>query len=438
MIKILIISRTPWDSRNSFGNTFTNIFLGMKNVELYNICCQAGVMDSPLVKEAIQFTERSVLKSFLNSKCDPCLQMSLAKTADGTERIYKTKKRVPKNTFTYFCRDIIWSFGRWKKSQKLQKFLMRIKPDVIYVPIYSSIYMCNFQNFIINKLNVPVVGHISDDVFFYQKGLTALANLYRFKLRKKIKKLIDRCSYLEVFAENMKVAYEPIFNKKCYLIGKGIDTESIELTPIDKANIVDKPIRFLYTGNIGCERYKVLCDIAKAIDNCSDNSNNVTLEIYSSTVLTKRMKKDFAKCKSLLFHGEADYQDIVKKQSEADLLIHVESFSNNAISATRMSFSTKIIDYMLAKKPILAVGPEEVNSIALLKDKNIAITITNKSLINKEIFDILSGKTDFIGYVQRSLEYVKEARDIKKIQSGILLRMENLIKNENSTNKCSL
>ena len=50
MIRILIVSRTPWDDSNSFGNTFSNLFGGMEGVEIYNICCQTGDNNNNIVK----------------------------------------------------------------------------------------------------------------------------------------------------------------------------------------------------------------------------------------------------------------------------------------------------------------------------------------------------------------------------------------------------
>ena len=64
--------------------------------------------------------------------------------------------------------------------------------------------MCDIQSYIIDKLGVPVVGHISDDEYGYPPKMSIIEKWYRNGLRKKLKDLISRCSYLEVFAQNMK------------------------------------------------------------------------------------------------------------------------------------------------------------------------------------------------------------------------------------------
>ena len=63
-MKILIISRTPWNNSNSFGNTFSNIFGGMQGVEIFNICCQGGAIDNNIVIKTLQISEISLIRSF--------------------------------------------------------------------------------------------------------------------------------------------------------------------------------------------------------------------------------------------------------------------------------------------------------------------------------------------------------------------------------------
>ena len=46
--------------------------------------------------------------------------------------------------------------------------------------------------------------------------------------------------------------------------------------------------------------------------------------------------------------------------------MHVEGFGNDAVETVGMSFSTKIIDYMMCGKPIFAVGDIRINSIKVL------------------------------------------------------------------------
>lgn len=428
MIKILTISRTPWNNANSFGNTFSNLFGGMENVELYNICCKKGESDSDILKEFAQLSDKSVLKSIFKKKNDPCsIRESIEETCDG-EGGKESGRKFARTTFNYIARDFIWKLGRWKKSETLNDFLDKIKPDVIYLPVYASWYMCDFQLYVIKKLGVPVVGHISDDVYGDLRAIRSpLKRFYVRVLRKKLKKIVSECEYLEVFAENMQTEYEKIFDKKCYLIGKGIDFSKQEPNSLSKEEQTDgNELTLLYTGNIGTGRYKVLCDIAKELDNCTGNKNAV-LKIFSATQLDNKMRKAFAKYSSLKFLGQISYQEVIEQQKKADYLVFVEDFSRTNVSAVRMSFSTKIIDYMMAEKPIFAVGPNEIYPIQLLKKNNLAMVSVSESELEENVKLITSGKADGSELVNNANRYLRENRDIKVIQKGIFDRLSDIV-----------
>ncbi len=423
-MRVLIISSTAWDNSNSFGNTFSNLFSGIKDVEIFNICLQNGAFNNNVVNQAIQLSNTRVLRSIFTSN-DPARIMvrsdeeCVSKTNDA---IIKKKFKWMKTILFYF-RDLIWKLGRWKKSKILNEFIKSVNPNVIYLPIYSSPYMCDVQSYLIDKIGVKVVGHISDDVYAKTTSKSCLAKAYNNKIRKKVKALIEKCEYLEVFAENMKREYQKIFNIPCFLIGKGVKPEQVKDINYDISN--DKEISFVYTGNVGTGRYEILSKIGSALDK---EMPNAKLKIYSATPLTEEMKKSFSICKSIRFMGAVSSAEVLKIQKEADFLVHVESFSNEGISSAKMSFSTKIIDYMLSGKPIFAVGPKEVNSIQVLKNHNLAIVVESESDLQTILNKLANNQIDLKTIGNNVYNYLKKDRNIYEIQNGIKTRLQNLMK----------
>lgn len=423
-MRVLIISSTTWDNANSFGNTFSNLFEGMKNVEIYNIACRHGVSNNTLVKKAVQITDKAVLKSIYKPKFDPSWEIQNTRKHINENQEISEKARRKRRTISFIIRDMIWKLGRWKKSKTLKQFLEEIKPDLVYLPIYASPYICDIQRHIIKRLDVQVVGHISDDVYGIPPKSSLLQRYYRLRLRKKLRGLIDQCEYLEVFAENMKNEYSKIFDKPCYLIGKGIQTEKIETIETYIPN--GKPLRFVYTGNISDDRYKVLAEIGKSIAEVFKEDSAI-LDIYSATPLTKEMKKAFNQCARLKFHGSIDRDSVIKVQNRADFLVHVEGFSPRAIFSARMSFSTKIIDYMMMSKPILAFGPQEVNSIQVLKENEIGLAAVSQEELKYILREIIKGNVDYKKLTTKTKEYLANNRNITEIQEDIFRRMKNLV-----------
>lgn len=425
-MRVLIISHTVWDNGNSFGNTFSNLFEGMPNVEIYNICCKHGQANNKVVKQAFQMTDKAVLRSIYkrNSRSGWVMDSQADKVMQSVNTELSEKAKRKRRTISFFLRDWIWKFGAWKKNKELHAFLRAAAPDVIYLPIYATRFMCDVQQYIVEQCHVPVVGHISDDVYGYSPKSSLLACLYKKSLRKKLRKLINKCDYLEVFAENMQKEYSRIFKKPCYLIGKGVNCN--EIPTISYTYSQRETCHFVYTGNIGNERYQVLHAIGKALDSTSAQ-RRLVLDIYSATSITEPMRLAFADSPSIRFHGAITKDEVDQVQREADFLVHVESFSPQAIFSAKMSLSTKIIDYLSSGKPIFAVGPMEVNSIQLLKSKNLAVVATSEEDLGKLLAELLNEKID-ISAISNSVDnYLREERDIKIIQSGMQARLNKVL-----------
>ena len=242
-MKVLVISRSPWDDSNSFGNTFSNLFGGMKGVEIFSICCQDGVNNNGIVSKTYQMTDRSVLNSLMGKHAG-----SVMASATVQDYVISKKKsnKFPKKRYTvfYIARDLIWNFGHWW-DKDFKSFLDEIKPEVIYLPIYASWYMCDVQQKVVNYCKVPVVGHITDDNYNYPPNgwNQPLAYLYRANVRRKVRNLIAKCSYIEVFAENMAHEYAEIFKKPFYVIGKGIDISKVDQIKVETPK--NNPVKYV-------------------------------------------------------------------------------------------------------------------------------------------------------------------------------------------------
>lgn len=426
-MRILIISRTPWNNTNSFGNTFTNLFGGMEGVEIYNICCQEGNIANDVVKDTLQLSETFLLKSLRKAKSHK-QESKPGIEASSVEQMQELGKK-KRSAWMFFARDMIWRItsSRWKKL--IDTFIKKTDPDIIYLPIYPSLYMCDVGYYAIKQLDVPVVGHVSDDDYGYSPddSWLSLAHYYRYKLRKKIRTIIRRCSYLEVFAENMKEEYEKEFCKTCYLIGKGV--KPAQVTPPRLDGWRDE-IHFVYTGGVGGERFEMLMALAKSLER-HNLEKNCYLDIYSPTPLTGNDKEVMSSIKSVVFHGSISGEEVKSIQQDADCLVHVEGFSPKAVFDARMSFSTKIVDYLSSGNLMLAIGPDEINSIHVLAKNNIAVVINNLEELNRVVDDLLKGEIDRKKIQDNAYNYLLQERNIDTIQKDILLRLKAISRSDN-------
>lgn len=415
-IKILIVSRTPWNEANSFGNTFSNLFEGIGNVKIANICCQGGIMNSRLIDKSFQLTDKDVAMSILGSSPGHVIR-------NGIE-IHSSRKTIaPRKTFFYVLREVIWAIGRWK-SKALKRFIMDFKPDILYLPIYRSHYMCQVDKYLIKMSGVPYVVHISDDIYGFSPKASGLEKQLQRVIRKDIRHILSGAAYGEVFSPVMAKEYHAEFKIPFHVIGKSVDT--MNLPPILKKK-TDKPIRFVYTGNYGGERGSQLVQLAKSITEAFTQGVAV-LDIYSASKGDDEIDKQLRNIECVNLKGSVSPDKILSTQQQADYLVHVEGFTPEAIFESRLSFSTKIIDYLLAARPILAIGPKEVTSVHVLKENRMAYVATNLSELKDILIHIAQEDTDNEKMVANGRNYLITNRDAAKIKKDMLQRLQLLVK----------
>lgn len=418
-MKILVISRTPWNNSNSFGNTFSNLFEGMPDVELYNICCQSGSTDNNLVQTTLQMSEASVIRALKGGEI--AIEQNVFTDVNAELKVANTGRKQRK-TWMFVARDLLWKVGALKWKKRVKNFIESIRPDVLYLPVYPSWYMCDIAQYAIKCASVPVIAHISDDDYGYNVGMSKSGYLYQMISRKKLRNIISKVSYIEVFADNMKQEYEKLFNVPCHVIGKGMLPEEVEKPQVPESR---DELHFVYTGGIGGERFDVLMALARSFS--SQSFKKCFLDIYSATPLTVSMKATMDSIKGIIFHGAVSGAEVRGIQMKADYLVHVEGFSPASISSTKMSFSTKIPDYLSTGNVMFAIGPAEINSIQVLKSRDIAVVCDSLDKIAPTVFRLCNGEIDTAAIQERAYTYLTTERNKAVIQAGMLDRLKKLL-----------
>ena len=90
--------------------------------------------------------------------------------------------------------------------------------------------------------------------------------------------------------------------------------------------------------------------------------------------------------------GTAAPIEVTSIQLDANVLVHVESFDETNRLLTRFSLSTKIPQYLMAARCVLAVGPAEAASIRYVADSGsgIAVSSEDQDVLCAELERILS------------------------------------------------
>ena len=141
-------------------------------------------------------------------------------------------------------REVVWKLGKWH-TKELDEFIEKFDADVLYTPVYPTIYMGRIQKYIIKKTGKPVVSYLADDNYTYKSvGKNPLSLLHRFFLRKYVRFIVEHSSKLMVIAPKQKEEYDRIFGTDSVVMTKGIDFEPfVPYKP-------NKPIKMVYTGKL--------------------------------------------------------------------------------------------------------------------------------------------------------------------------------------------
>lgn len=380
-IKILIVSSTPWDDNNSFGNSFSNIFGGNPNYEIANIYLQEGLPNTSVCSKFFQISERTLIKRLLRPSTPIGIETFNTPGVKNTDSAMMKKAKILRWQVLFWVRDAIWASGRWH-SKSLDDFIKDFNPDLIVQPVFYEYYVNRIGLYAQRLSGVPMVGYISDDNYtLKQFSLSPLYWIDRLIKRRYVKKVIDRCRLLYVITETQRKEYDGIFGEKCRVLFKGGDFErQPDYNP-------GHPVKFVYTGNLGSGRWKTLANIAAAIQRHNGRGSGVKacMEIYSGTPLPAKALARLDLAGASEFKGRVDVSMIPEIQASADVLVHVEPFGLSERYTARLSFSTKIVDYMAAGRAILGVGWEKTGGIEYLAENSAAAIITDPDRMDAEI-----------------------------------------------------
>lgn len=426
-IKVLVVTYLPWRNDTSIGNSFSNIFTNTDDkYEFAHIYFRSDKPNNEIVRKYFQISESKLIKNFFN-RTPAGVSFEINKFDKSAASSFASGHSIIRNlrwSIFLLLRDIISLYGPWK-SKKLFDFIDDFKPDMVFgildhVPVTNKLMVE-----IADKYKIPLITYAWDD-FYNQTQLSFSPFTYIKRLfeKKYIKKCADKSKILYTISKEMQQEYSNCFNKECKLLFKGYDFN------IDRHVLSDlnKPIKILYTGNIGDDRWKVLAELAKSIKEINDNTKDTkfSLQIYTLSPITNAINKALNISYSSQIMPSVNGDEVVEILKDADMVVQVEPFSNKRLKA-RLSFSTKIVDYFYSGKCILALGGSTA-ALEYLKRNDSAIIVERADKI-KDVLNNISRRPIIITeYSQKAWECGKRNHDINKIQQEMHDDFVQLIK----------
>lgn len=403
--KVLVVGINPWKD-NTGINTLINFFSNWDKTSLAHIYTRAGLPNTVICDKFFRISEPKVLRSVFKRKLKTgeVVENSVSESSDtiAENKLYKRKH----STFMSLCRELVWLLGKWK-TKELDDFLDGYGAEVLYFPLYSNVYMSRLQNYIRKRVGKPVILYVSDDNYSYKSvPKTPISLFMRFWLRGQQKKLFKNASKIMVISPKQKDEYDRIFGVDSIVMTKGIDFSDV----IFEEKKPSKPIKMVYTGKLIIGRWRSLSAIAECLGSINADGAKIELDIYTTDTLTEKQSKLLNR-NGCNVKGALPLDEVQRVQREADILVFVESLEEKYKNSARLSFSTKITDYMKSGKCILAIGSEDIAPIDYFKRYDSAMTATSYAEIGEQLKRFVDDTSLVTEYAKKAYQCGREHHD---------------------------
>ena len=410
----------------SIGNTFLNVLEGLPDAEFFSVYTKSGAPDAR-IQSAFQISEKMLVNKLLhktNTVGRRVEERDVQTNAQPDKLVtFAQKKRY---TVLFWGQALVWTLPYWK-SDALHAFLDECQPDILFTLLSDSVplnkLICHIQAY----LQKPLVIYAWDNNYTLKMGaVSPLRRLNRHINRIYMRATVKKAAQMYVISDVQKRDYEKAFGIPCKVLTKSADFSG---DPPVKTKY-HEPMQIVFTGNIGTNRWKSLAMIARALQTVNRNGVRAQLRIYTSTPLTDKMKAALEIADTSFLMGSVPASEIPCIQSDADMLVHVEAFDRQNRLAVRQSFSTKLVDYFKAARPILAVGPGDVASIEHLIANDCALTAQTETELVEKLTPLIGDSDALTELARRAYDCGRAHHDKSKMDAMLFADLQTAARGE--------
>lgn len=384
--RILVLSVNAWDD-NSGNNTLQNIFSSFDPTDISALYLRSDLPNTKSCSRFFQISEVACMRKLLRM-IDQCGKEVDNKCVEGKSDLLDQERNITRyykkinQSFVLCLRELMWAFGAWKEAA-LDDYVDDINPDYVFVFVSSFVFSNKIAHYIVQRIKKPVILYFVDDNLTYNAiSKNPFALIQRYYIRKTIKSLLPFTKNVCVISPMMKREYDKLLKIDSLLLTKGIENVNKDIFYTSYSN--KSSIKLMYAGKLIYGRDKILLQLSQYLSTIK--SFEIELHIYTQTELNSQTISAFESTSVCKIHKPIPYNELCKIQKEFDYLLFVESFVETNIRLVRLSFSTKITEYLASGKKIIAIGPEKIAPIQYLKEKECALVVTSVKdffLINK-------------------------------------------------------
>ena len=416
--KVLVISHNPFSITQNNGKTLSSFFRGWKTENIAQLFLTLDKFDNDICNNFYRISDLEVLKSLISSK----EKYQIFKNGNNSEKNENDKIKMHKNKlyifirdlfqkrspFLYCIRNLVWKIVRPWKFKSLNDWIDEFNPDIVFFQSSNVSQVFNLVRNICTRKNIPLIIETTDDYVTSHFSINPFYWIDIIGLKRQYKKIVDMSYSVFAIGDTMAEEYNRRFGNKFKVAMNSIDVQK-DTIPYEQV-YNENNIRFLYAGNLGLNRWKILSKIGNELNILKNECNlNISFDVYSINIPTKKILNSITIPGVMGFKGSLDTVGLIRERNAADVLVHVEAFDKKNKNITRLSVSTKIPECLLSERLLFAVGPKEVASIKYINDNSLGIVCTSLKGedLRENIKYIINNRKKMLDSIKRGLDFAK-------------------------------
>lgn len=390
---VLIISSNPLSSTMNNGKTLASFFEKYPKEHLFQLYYYEWLPDID-IKSYFKISDQDMLKRFFHKK-DHSGVVECVEPNNRNAIMTNRNSKGSKGNLKRLLREFLWLGNRWINNE-LDTWLDYVAPDVCFFVAGNCAFSHTICNYVCNKYSSSLFIYVTDDYFLKRHEFSPFFWLHRSWYTKKMKLSVNRCEQFFTISSKMQKEYIRLFGKESLMLVNLTDYTTNSGEVIEKSSC-DDCLSLVYAGSLYYGREEIILKISEIIEKINLKSHyKIRFDIYTNNSMSKKAQQIMSHYNYSNIHNSVGANELKEILINCDIPVFVESFEKKNIEKVRLSFSTKIPEYLSLGKCILAVGPNNVSSIEYLLD--CALCITDLSDINKSIYELINNKNKMLEY----------------------------------------
>ncbi|MBT5631439.1 MAG: glycosyltransferase [Nitrospina sp.] len=265
------------------------------------------------------------------------------------------------------------------------QMIRRWKPDMIFasaIPCTSLLVAASLSR----KHNIPWVAELRD---LWVDNHQWVRPFWRYYFENKLEHyVLSSASGLVTVSRPLAEVLQSKYPQPCEMITNGFDPDDYPHSP--KVSFSDGMIHLVYTGQLFGD-WRSPSPLFSALALMGDEAEKIRVHFYGRYLdLARDIALKHRVSHLVEIHDAVSHIEVLKIQSEADILLLIPGTGQNMNGV----YTTKLFEYLGARRPILCVGGSDGVAADLLRDRGAGVTFNEPEAIATQLKQWIKQKHD--------------------------------------------